>query len=104
VAVAGLFGAILPSGVDRQLLRPDGVKELDAIYEMRTHEGIVLSVRNRVVLDNDRAPRYAMSRIHVTAPKGALDWLNRRLIIGTLQSARSERQAVIIRVWEADAF
>lgn len=101
--IEGLEGEILPGGADRQILRPDGVKELDAIYEMRTISGAVLGIRNRVLIDDTVAPRYAMSRIHVTAPDGPFAWLNRRLIVGTLQSARPERQAVIIRAWQVDA-
>lgn len=98
-----LSGEILPGGADRQLVRPDGAKQLEAIYEMRTHGGIVLSIRNRVLIDESRTPRYALSRIEVTAPRGPLDWLNRRVILGTLQPARPAREAVIIRAWEADA-
>lgn len=45
----------------------------------------------------------AMSRIHVTAPVGPLEWLNRRVIVGTLQSARPGRQAVIIRTCQVEA-
>lgn len=101
--IEGLEGEILPGGADRQLLRPDGVKELDAIYEMRTACGAVLGIRNRVLIDDSISPRYAMSRIHVTAPDGPFAWLNRRLIVGTLQSARPGRQAVIIRAWQVDA-
>ncbi|WP_293864651.1 DUF3237 domain-containing protein [uncultured Alsobacter sp.] len=101
--IEGLDGEILPGGADRQLLRRDGVKELEAIYEMRTKAGIVLNIRNRVLVDDSRTPRYALSRIEVTAPLGPLDWLNRRLILGTLQPARPAREAVIIRAWEADA-
>lgn len=98
-----LSGAIVPGGADRQLLRADGMKQLEAIYEMRTHDGIVLNICNRVLIDESRDPRYAMSRIEVTAPRGPLEWLNRRLILGTLQSARPQRDGVIIRAFEADA-
>lgn len=99
-----LNGTILPGGADRQTLRPDGVKELDALYEMRTQDGAILSVRNRVLIDDSRpGGRYALSRIHVTAPDGPWAWLNRRIILGTLQSARPARAAVVIRAWEADA-
>lgn len=102
--IAGLSGMVLPGGADRQILRPDGVKELDALYEMRTEDGAVLTIRNRVIVDESRVPdRYAMSVISVTAPKGPHDWLNRRLVLGTLQSARPERAAVIVRAWETDA-
>lgn len=96
-----LTGVVLPGGADRQLLRRDGAKELDALYEMRVADGTVLTIRNRVVIDETvEGPRYALSRIHVTAPDGRWAWLNRRLFLGTLQSARPERQAVIIRGWE----
>lgn len=100
----GVSGAVLPGGADRQLLRPDGVKELDALYEMQTDSGDILSIRNIVIVDETRQPeRYAMSVISVTAPEGALDWLNRRLVLGTLQTARPKRQAVVVRAWMADS-
>ena len=93
-------GVVLPGGADRQVLRPDGVKELDALYEMQVADGAILTIRNRVVVDESvQGPRYAMSRIQVQAPQGDWGWLNRRLFIGTLQSARPERAAVIIRGW-----
>lgn len=99
----GLSGAVLPGGADRQLLRPDGVKELDALYEMRTDDGHVLTIRNRVVIDDARQPnRYALSRIEVRAPDGPHAWLNRRLLVGTLATARPDREAVIIRAWLLD--
>ena len=99
-----LSGAVLPGGADRQLLRPDGVKELDALYEMQTDEGVIITVRNKVIVDETRQPeRYAMSAISATAQSGALDWLNKRLLIGTLQSARPARQAVIVRAWCVDS-
>ncbi len=102
--IAGLSGVVLPGGADRQVLRQDGVKELDALYEMRTDDGAVLTIRNRVIVDESRVPdRYAMSVISVTAPDGPHGWLNRRLVLGTLQSARPDRAAVIVRAWEADA-
>ncbi len=98
------FGTVEPGGADRQLLRPDGAKELDALYEMRLHDGTLLTLHNQVIIDETvQGPRYALSRIHVTAPQGQWDWLNRRLILGTLHSARPQRDAVVIRGWLADA-
>ncbi len=102
-ACDGFCGTVLPGGADRQLLYADGVKELDAIYEMRTDEGAVFSIRNRVVVDPNRKPAgYAMSVIEVTAPDGPYAWLGRRLIAGTLQSARPERPLVVVRAWLMD--
>lgn len=99
----GLNGTVLPGGADRQLLRPDGVKILEAVYEMQTDNGDVLMVQNNVIVDEARKPkRYAMSVLSVSAPAGELEWLNRRLIVGTLQSARPNRQAVVVRAWLAE--
>lgn len=98
-----LNGTVLAGGADRQLLRRDGIKELEAIYEMRCASGEVLSIRNRAIIDAARLPhRYALSRIEVTAPEGPMAWLNRRIIIGTVQPLRPTREAVLIRAFEAD--
>lgn len=95
-----LSGGILPGGSDRQLLRPDGIKELDAVYEMRVKDGTIISVRNRVIVDETCRPeRYAMSILSAAVEDGHFGWLNRRILIGTLQSARPQRQAVIVRTW-----
>ncbi len=67
-----LCGRVRPGGADRQLLRPDGVRELDALYELEADDGAVLTVRNRVLID-DAAPqgRYARSVLQVLAPAWA---------------------------------
>ena len=98
----GLSGTILPGGADRQQTRPDGARELDALYEMQVQDGAILTIRNRVIID-ETGPRYALSRIAVTAPAGPWAWLSRRVILGTLQPARPMREAVLIRAWLAEA-
>lgn len=99
----GLQGVVLPGGADRQLLRPDGVKELDALYEMQTDDGAVITVRNRVLVDESRMPqRYARSTVHLRAPEGPHAWLNRRVFVGSLQSLRPQRDAVRIRAYLVD--
>lgn len=96
----GLRGTVLPGGADRQLVRPDGIKQLDAVYEMRTHDGAVLSVRNRVLIDDmPPAPRYARSVVDITAPSGPHAWLSQRVLVGTLHTLQPARQAVLITVY-----
>ena len=96
-------GKVLPGGADRQILRSDGVKELDALYEMEADNGDIITIRNQVLVDqNGLDERYAMSAIKVMAASTEFNWLNRRLIIGTLQSARPKLNAVIVRGWIAD--
>ncbi|HSV83304.1 MAG TPA: DUF3237 domain-containing protein [Ramlibacter sp.] len=95
-----LKGRVLAGGADRQLLRPDGVKELDALYEMETDDGAVITVRNRVLIE-DPSPdgRYARSVVQLTAPEGPHAWLNRRVFVGTLASLKPQRDAVKISVY-----
>lgn len=94
-------GRVLPGGADRQWLRPDGIKELDALYEMQTDDGAVLTVRNRVWIDEAAQPgRYVFSHVRVSAPEGPHAWLNRRVFVGTLTPLAPAAQAVCIRVWQ----
>ncbi|MEY3612045.1 MAG: hypothetical protein RJB14_1767 [Pseudomonadota bacterium] len=96
-----LSGRVLPGGADRQLLRPDGVKELDALYEMRTDDGCVITVRNRVLIDEQaEGGRYARSVVRLQASHPRYEWLQKRVFVGTLESLRPERSAVKIRVFE----
>ncbi|MBL6426758.1 MAG: DUF3237 domain-containing protein [Maritimibacter sp.] len=96
----GLSGTVLAGGADRQFLRADGVKELEAIYEMKTYDGTFITIENRVVVDTMREPdHYAMSTITAKVRDGPFGWLNRRVLVGTLQTARPDRNAVIIRAW-----
>ena len=95
-----LRGAVVPGGADRQLLRADGIKELDAFYEMRTDDGVVLTIRNRVLIDAPPGgPRRAFSQVRVTAPEGRYALLNRQVFVGTLHPLRPTRDAVLVRVW-----
>jgi len=96
-----LRGQVLPGGADRQCLRPDRVKELDALYEMQTDDGCVITVHNRVLID-EQAPggRYARSAVQFKVSHPRYDWLQRRVFVGTLESLRPVRDAGKIRVFE----
>ena len=91
-------GRVLPGGADRQLVRDDGFRLLDALYELETEDGAVITVRNRVMIsaDSDQRP---LSMLEITAPEGRYGWLNRSVHVGTLNSLRPQRTAVLIRVF-----
>lgn len=97
-----LQGRVVPGGADRQLLRADGIKELDAFYELQCDDGTLITVRNRVLIDDGVSPRYARSTIQLTAPAGPHAGLNRRVIVGTLQPLRPQAEAVLVRMWLLD--
>lgn len=98
----GLRGKVLPyGGMDRQIIRRDGIKILDALYELQTDDGAVLTVHNKVIVDESKKPRYAFSAVQVTAPDGPYAWLNRVQLVGMhAGSLRPQRQAVVIRVYK----
>jgi hypothetical protein len=98
----GLRGKVMPGGGDRQLVRRDGAKTLDAIYELQTHDGAIISIRNRVLTRPLKAPqqgRYAFSTLDIVAPDGPYGWLNEYVYVGTLDSLRPARNAVVIPVF-----
>tara|TARA_R100001143_G_C3354211_1_gene131353 strand:- start:861 stop:1391 length:531 start_codon:yes stop_codon:yes gene_type:complete len=89
-------GTVLAGGADRQLVRNDGVRELDALYEMQTDDGAIITVRNRVLSVPGQENR--LSYLQITAPE-EYDWLNKSVHVGTLNSLRPERNSVLIRVF-----
>ena len=103
--VGGVFsgprikGKVLPGGADRQLVRKDGARMLNALYELQTDDGAVITVNNRVLLDKrpDGSP-YAFSSIDITAPEGPHDWLNHLVFVGTLHGM-APKPKVLIRVY-----
>jgi len=67
----GLRGKVMAGGADRQLLRHDGAKNLDAIYELKTEDGVIISVRNTVRSRSPKdGPRHVFSTLQITAPEG----------------------------------
>ncbi|MCA0326959.1 MAG: DUF3237 domain-containing protein [Proteobacteria bacterium] len=94
-----LKGKVLAGGADRQLVRADGARQLDALYEMQTDDGAILTVRNQVLVRTPKGgPDYRFSHVHITAPAGPHGWLNDYVYVGTLHSLRP-RQAVLVRVY-----
>lgn len=97
----GLKGTVLPGGADRQLVRRDGAVSLDAVYELKTDDGIIISVRNRVLSrQQSDGARYAYSTLDIVAPEGRYGWINDFVYVGTLNSLRPQREAVVIRVYK----
>lgn len=98
----GFSGDVLP-GVDWQVMRPDGVFDLDAHYAIRTTDGTLIKVRNRAIVyippDAKGAEDVYMRTVpEFEAPRdGALAWLNRTVFVGTGALAGT---TVIIRIFK----
>lgn len=96
-----LRGRVLSGGADRQLVRPDGVRLLDALYEVETDDGTVLTVHNRVkVIESPGQERVALSHVGITAPVGPYGWLNDAVLVGRAYPRLADRQAVRICVYQ----
>lgn len=94
----GFTARVMPGGADRQWLRPDGAKELQALYELELNDGTVLSVQNQGILGAGHQPaRHAPCRAHITAPEGPWDWLNRHMVVGDVTSQRPRSDSVVVR-------
>jgi len=98
-------GIILPGGADWQLTRPDGDVELYARYTLKTSDGVLIQVQNRVLIhmDSKKSP-YIRSVIDFEAPSASpYDWLNHAIFLGTLtmpQEIPKDKPYVIIGVYK----
>lgn len=83
--VAGpmVHGDVLPGGADYQLIEKEtGRTQLEAIYSIRTHDGVTIHVRNVGILNNGTEGFYFKTAPKFEAPKGsAYEWLNNHLFI-----------------------
>jgi hypothetical protein len=95
-----IAGTVLSGGADRQLLRADGANLLDALYELQTDDGAIITVNNRALVTK-RADglAYAFSHLNIIAPQGPHDWLNHLVFVGDLHFDPAHPQVVLIRVY-----
>lgn len=98
----------LLGGTDWQLTRRDGVTVLDAMYGLRTDDGVVVQIRNRGLRhgppevisalaagqDVDPSAYYFRAAPEFVAPVGKYDWLNRSVFVCT-----GARYARSIKLW-----
>ena len=104
---ARLSGLLLPGGSDCQLIRPDGVAELDVRVTLQAEDGAVILMRGlglrhgpdavmqRLARGEDVAASeyYFRESMLFEAPQGPHDWLNRVVAIGT-----GERRAASVHI------
>jgi hypothetical protein len=101
-------GEMMPGGMDWQLLRSDGVTVADAIYPIRTDDGVVIQVRNKGLRhgppevmeammrgdDVDPSAYYFRTVPEFIAPNGRYEWLNRSVFL-----CAGARYANSIKLW-----
>lgn len=93
----GIQGVILPGGADYQLIRPDGVAEIEAYHTLKTNDGVHIYMVNRgyrhgppdiiekLAKGIEVAPDqyYFRSTPVFEVEQGKYDWLMKNVFVGT---------------------
>lgn len=98
-----LQARVLPGGADWQLVRSDGVFELEAIYDLCCDDGTLVHVRNQALWRSetgDWPASYAMCQPRFEAPSGPLHWLNDHLFVGTIAQGVSAEPSIQLNVFQ----
>jgi len=101
-------GEVVPGGEDWQLTRPDGDMELYARYLLKTHDGHLIQVINRVLMHyppkGEKGEPYIRSVIDLEAPTNSpYEHLNHAIFLGTLTQPTlkpGEKPYVVIGVYK----
>jgi Protein of unknown function (DUF3237) len=103
-------GEILDGGADWQIVRKDGVAELEAHYQIKTDDGVVIYIKNvgiRVATPEIAARIGRGEKVNTSeyyfravpkfeAPAGKYDWMNNAIFICT---GERNPDNVSIKVW-----
>ena len=83
-------GVVVAGGGDFPVTRPDGVTVIDALYRLRTDDGVTIIIHNKGLAMASGQPggrtKYRLSP-EFTAPTGRYDWLNRHLFVANLTTS-----------------
>ncbi len=83
-------GVVVPGGGDFPLLRPDGVSVIDALYRLRTDDGVTIIIHNKGLAipasEPGARPRYRLNP-EFTVADGKYDWLNKNVFVANLTTA-----------------
>ena len=100
-------GVVLPKGEDWQLVRPDGDTELNARYLLKTDDGVVIQVINKVLMhvpkSGEEGEPYTRYVIDLEAPVDSkYSYLNHAIYIGTLNMFMTpgKEPSVVIGVYK----
>ena len=100
-------GEVVSGGEDWQLVRPDGDIEFEARYLLKTDDGVLIEVVNKLLMHNPKTDEqtepYIGSIIDLEAPVDSpYDYLNHAIYIGTFEMSMTpgEDPAVVIGVYK----
>jgi hypothetical protein len=97
-------GTIINGGADYQLNSPDGRTELEAIYCIKTDDGVYIHVRNRGIIANGKDAEGKPTFYFKAAPQfeapadSKYGWLNNTLFICSPEF-RQDFKGIVLNVW-----
>lgn len=82
----GIRGTVVAGGGDFPVVRPDGVEVVDALYRLRTDDGVTIIIHDFGLTYAGREPGQERYRLtpEFMAPRGKYDWLNKSIFLATL--------------------
>ena len=101
----GIKGTIINGGADYQLANAQGRTELEAIYCIKTDDGVYIHVRNRGIIasgqDADGKPSfYFRAAPQFEAPTDSkYGWLNNALFVCAPEFSQ-QFQGIVLNVWK----
>jgi hypothetical protein len=96
---ARIKGKVVPGGMDWQLMRTDGVTEVEADYMIQADDGAMIHVYNHGIIVRGQGAAYVRTSPQFEAPVGPHDWLNKNRVLGTIAPGDPGLASVRIGVW-----
>ena len=101
----GIKGTIINGGADYQLANADGRTELEAIYCIKTDDGVYIHVRNRGIIANTKDAEGRPSFYFKAAPQfeapadSKYGWLNNSLFV-CAPTFSQDFKGIVLNVWK----
>lgn len=97
-------GTVVPGGGDFPFDRPDGVTVVDALYRLRTDDGVTIIIHNKGLGYPPGGGHGESYRLQPEffAPAGKYDWLNKSIFLATLVFPVPPEMAVATKADEND--
>ena len=100
-----LKGTIVNGGADYQLANADGRTEIEAIYSIKTDDGVYIHVRNRGIIANEKDANGRPSFYFRAAPQfeapadSKYGWLNNALFVCAPEFSQGFN-GIVLNVWK----
>jgi hypothetical protein len=102
----GIKGTILNGGADYQLANANGRTEVEAIYCIKTDDGVYIHVRNRGIIANSQDAQGRPSFYFKCAPQfeapadSKYGWLNNSLFVCQPEFGGGDFKGIVLNVWK----